>query len=122
MGKDLHYLVIKFFRDRMDAHSKVKSYSKIPHDNEILYKVERTGSLPPLIVHLSDSYRYTLHDYYAKPDLLGPGDFILIARPEAAFDPAIVNIAALDRIGIGKIGKLLGALHRKDVWRYVPRK
>ncbi len=54
MGKDLYYLVMKFFMERMDAHDKVTTCSEIPDDNEILYLIKRTGDLPPLIVHISD--------------------------------------------------------------------
>ena len=116
MGKDLHYLVIKFFHERMDGHDKVLDYTELPDNADILYKIVRVEKLPSLTVHLSDAYRYTLHDYYSKPASLKAGDFILIARPEASFDQDITDIAGRERIGIGKIGMLLGALNRKDVW------
>lgn len=117
MGKDLHYLVVKFFRERMDDHSKVRRYTEIQDAKDILYEIERVNELPSLVVHLSDAYRYTLQDYYSKPRSLGKGNFILIARPEAEYDVDIVSIAAKDKIGIGKIGTLLGALNRKNVWQ-----
>lgn len=118
MGKDLHYLVIKFFKERMSEHSRVHSFAEIQDDNDILYRIEQVGELPDLTVHLSDAYRYTLHDYYCKPSVLGAGDFILIARPEADFGEEMVGIAARDRIGIGQIRKFMGALHQKGVWSY----
>jgi len=118
MGKDLHYLVIKFFEERMSQHSKVRSFTEIQDDNDILYRIERAGDLPDLTVHLSDAYRYTMHDYYCKPAVLGAGDFILIARPEADFSEDIVVVAVRDKIGIGQIGKFMGALHHRDVWLY----
>lgn len=121
MGKDLHYLVVKFFRERMEGHSKVVRYTELQNENDILYEVERIAGLPPLVVHLSDAYRYTLQDYYSKPKSLGSGDFILIARPESGFDLDIVSIAAREKIGIGKIGILLGALNQKSVWQYRPK-
>ena len=118
MGKDLHYLIIAFFRARMSEHSKVSGFSEIPDDNDILYRIERVGDLPDLTVHLSDAYRYTMHDYYCKPAILGHGDFILIARPESEFSEDILAIAARDGIGIGQIGKFMGALNYKDTWLY----
>ncbi len=121
MGKDLHYLVVKFFRERMEEHSKVRRFTEIQHENDILYEIERVAELPSLVVQLSDAYRYTLQDYYSKPMSLGKGDFILIARPEADYDVDIVSVAAKDKIGIGKIGTLLGALNRKNVWQYQPK-
>jgi hypothetical protein len=116
MGKDLHYLVIKFFKERMSEHSQVRGFTEIQDDNEILYRIERVGDLPSLTVHLSDAYRYTMHDYYCKPAVLQSGDFILIARPEADFGEEIVVTAARDGIGIGNIAKFMGALHHRDVW------
>jgi len=116
MGKDLHYLILEFFKQRMRAHGKVRDFSEIEDDNNIIYHIERVEGLPDLNVHLSDAYIYTLHDYYSKPQVLGMGDFILSARPEADFDEEIVAVAAKDRIGIGKIGKFMSALHHKDVW------
>jgi hypothetical protein len=118
MGKDLHYLIIKFFKERMDDHSKVEDYEQIKDDNDILYRIVRGGQLPDLTVQLSDSYRYTLHDYYSRPSVLCEGDFILIARPESKFDNEIIEVAKQDRIGIGKIGKFLGALNYKEIWSY----
>lgn len=121
MGKDLHYLVVKFFREKMIDHSKIINFVEISDENDILYKIERTEGLNSLVVHLSDAYRYTLQDYYSKPKSLGAGDFILIARPEAGFDLDIIAIAAKEKIGIGKIGTLLGALNRKNIWQYKPK-
>jgi hypothetical protein len=118
MGKDLHYLVIKFFHERMEAHNKVLQYSELQDEMDILYEIVRTGNLPTLTVHVSDAYRYTLNDYYSKPASLTAGDFILIARPEAEYDEDITYIAKREKIGIGKIGKLLGALNLKGVWLY----
>ena len=118
MGKDLHYLIIKFFQERMNEHNKVMSYFKLHDDSDILYFIERVQGLPDLTVHLSDAYRYTLHDYYSKPSSVNAGGFVLIARPEAKFDDSLVEVAAQDKIGIGKIGKFLGALNRINVWTY----
>ena len=67
---------------------------------------------------LSDEYVYTLHDYYSKPRLLNNGGFILIASPEASFNSEIVSLARSEMVGIGKIGKFLGALNFRDVWLY----
>ncbi|MBK9051005.1 MAG: hypothetical protein IPL78_08840 [Chloroflexi bacterium] len=99
----------------MKEHSRVVNSSVIRHDSDILYRIERISPLPEVIVHLSDSYLYTLHDYHSKPSMLKAGDFILIARPEAKFTEEAIRIAARDKIGIGKIGGLLSALHRKDM-------
>lgn len=71
-----------------------------------------------MIVHLSDEYRYSIYDYFNRPSILKNGGFILVARPEATFDDQIIQIALNDCIGIGKIAKLMGALHREQYWMY----
>lgn len=111
MGKDLHYSIIKFFRDRMREHSKVSNYSVIRDDNEILYQIERSGVLPDIVIHLSDSYIYNLHDFLSKPSILAPGDFILVSRPEAKYTGEVMQEAQRNKIGIGKLRELLSALH-----------
>lgn len=118
MGKDLHYLILNFFRDRMVEHSKVIKIVQLDIDTEYVFHVVRIAGLPDINVHLSDAYRYTLYDYYAKPYAIREGDFILIARPEAEFDNNLVALAAKDKIGIGSIRKLMGALNRREVWKY----
>lgn len=118
MGKDLHYLVLRFFHERMNGHAKVGCHTDLQDERDILFMIERRESLPNLIVHLSDAYLYTLHDYYSKPPRLKSGDFILVARPEAKFDESLVAVAYQDKIGIGKIGKFLGALNRRNIWTY----
>ena len=118
MGKDLHYTIISFFRDRMAEHSQFEEYSLVKDDDEILYKVVRPNNLPDLIVHLSDSYIYRLHDFYSKPPMLSDGDFILIARPEAKYTAEVQRLAVQNKIGIGKLGEFLGALHKRDTWTY----
>lgn len=118
MGKNLHYLITDFFHDRMKNHSKVKTYKIISDDSEIIYQVERAPGLPSLLVHLSDEYFYSIYNYYARPSQLSKGGFILIARPEANFDSDIIALAENECIGIGKIGKLLGALNFERYWHY----
>jgi hypothetical protein len=61
-----------------------------------------------------------MHDYFSKPSILKRGDFILIARPEAGLNEEIIPIAKNDGIGIGQIGKLMGALNYKNVCEYTP--
>lgn len=121
MGKDLHSLILKFFKEKMRSHSKVLSCDELPNNDEIIYKVNRIEGLSVVHIHLSDSYRYTKYDYWARPKLLKQGDFILIAKPEASYDLEIEKLAKKDKIGIGKIGVLLGALNSKNIWQYRPK-
>ena len=118
MGKDLHYLILEFFKERMRGHNKVSTFGVLSLKEEIIYRIKRVDGLSEVIVHLSDDYAYTLHSYYSKPSQLSNGGFILVAKPEANFDPDIIPLARSDRIGLGGIGKLLGALNHERYWLY----
>ena len=44
--------------------------------------------------------------------------FILVARPEAYFDQELVARAKKDKIGIGKLAKMMGAMNYEKVYEY----
>jgi hypothetical protein len=67
----------------------------------------------------SDAYHYDVADFLSRPKQIRRGDFIVIARPEADFDPSLVAIARKEFIGIGKFGKFKGALNFTNVWEYL---
>jgi len=119
MGKDIHYSLISFFEERMDGHNKVESYSRLDDADGILYTIDRSAGLPTLTLYLSDAYAYTLNDYYSKPEILKKGDFILVTKPEASYNSAAEDDARNDGIGLGPIGKFMGALNKRDVSKYV---
>ena len=118
MGKDIHYSIIRFLEDRLKQHSKVLYFERVDSDKDIIYQVTRTLDLPALHIHMSDAYVYTEHSYLSRPSLIGEGDFILIAKPEASFDGSEFSTSRHDKIGFGKIGALLGALNYRNVWEY----
>lgn len=122
MGKDLHYSILVFFKNRMREHSMVKGFRVIEDDDDYLFEIERVGFLPDVIVHLSDSYVYTVHDYLSKPSVLREGDYILVARPEAKYTGDALSLANRRKIGLGKIGEFMSALSMENVWMYKPKK
>jgi hypothetical protein len=121
MGTDLKSSVLAFFTSRMAEHSKVESYNRLPIEEEYIFELVRRDGLPTMRVHVSDAYDYGSVDYLSRPRQLWRGDFILIARPEARFDHALIEEARNDGIGIGMIGKLMGALNFKEPCKYIPK-
>lgn len=124
MGRNLHYTIPRYLEKALDQHTKVESWSRIDNlktDNDYIYLVKRTDGLSDVVVHASDEYPYQLTDYFQKPYQIGAGSFILIARPEADYDYAIVELASQDQISIGKFSALMGALHIGQHWNYVPK-
>lgn len=116
MGIDLHPQVLAFFTARMQGHTRVQSCTR---DNttatEYIFEIKRTDGLPAVKVHLSDAYDYGLAEYLVRPRQVA---FIVIARPEAGFDRSLCNRGRREGIGIGKIGKLMGALNSRDLSTY----
>jgi hypothetical protein len=124
MGRDLYYSIPQFFEKSLYSHAMVLSWRRIDdsrNDNDFLYQICRTNGLSDIIVHASDTYIYTLTDYYQKPRQLVWGSFIYVARPEASYDRGVVEIAQKDGISIGKFGAIMGALYESQHWNYVPR-
>jgi len=118
MGKDIHYSIFKFFEDKLKQHSKVLNFEKIDTDNDVVYRIVRISGLPDIHVHLSDAYSYSDYDYLSKPSIIGEGDYIMIAKPEASFGGTEFGVSRRDKIGFGKIGAFLGALNYRNVWEY----
>lgn len=117
MSKDLHPSILQFFEERMRSHSNVTSFEDVSTDEFFLYRVHRKRPRDVVLIWLSDAYRFTDMDYYNRPQELGVGDFALIARPEAAGGLAD-EIIEEARIGVGKVGELMGALTRPQIWKY----
>ncbi|MDH5976872.1 hypothetical protein L8R98_08790 [Vibrio splendidus] len=124
MGRNLHYTIPRFLHNALDNHKMVRDWKRIDHpsdDNDFIYNIRRTGGLSDIVLHASDDYRYLLTDYFQKPEKIGQGAFILIARPEGDYAEEVVDIASQDEISIGKFSALMGALYRDDHWNYIPK-
>ena len=121
MGKALRSDHIGFFTDRMDQHNLVSKWEPIVNQHEYLFKIKRTlvGSKSDVIVHLTDAYRYGLAEFFARPKQLRAGSYVVIGMPHADADPEVVEEAKKRRIGIGHIGKFMGALNYKNIWEYM---
>jgi hypothetical protein len=117
MGKDLHYSILKFVRSALENHQAVKSFNIVSDTDFYIFCIKRKSDYIDLYVVLSDDYSFGDYDMITRHSILKRGGFILIARPEAnnysENDP-------VNKIGIGKIGKLLGALNKNDFWNYDP--
>jgi len=118
MGKDLHPSILSFFKERLNNHQAVESYKDISDDNNYMVRVTRRRGLSELVVLLSDCYHYGEFDYLSKSSELDDGGFVLIAKPEASFSDETQINEFEDKVIIGKIGILLGALNKEEYWRY----
>jgi hypothetical protein len=103
----------------MRQHSAVAAIEHMDVVGEFVYAISRAKFGDVVRVWLSDAYEFTEMDYHNRPMELRAGDYILIAKPEGGggvSDQLIAN----NRIGVGKIGELMGALNVREMWTYVP--
>ncbi len=115
MSKDLHPSIISYFQSRMTEHSKVESFDDISTDEFTIYRINRKSGLSPVVVWLSDAYRFTQAEYLARPKK-PKLDYILVARPEATEnEPSSENWGG---IGVGNIAGFMGALNKQRVCDY----
>lgn len=118
MSKDLHHSIIDFFEARMNAHDCVNDYAILNDDDDLIYQINRAKRAGSLNVWLCDVYHFTETDFYNRPQLIGRGDYILIAKPEGSFS-IDYDIIRRERIGVGQIRKFMGALNFDDPWRFL---
>lgn len=118
MGKDLHYSIRPFIENALKNHPIVIAVKPIQIDNYYAYEIERKN-MDSVILVLSDDYFLGENSIHNKPEILKNGGFFLKARPEGG---GIEESIPEEKLGIGRIGKLLGALNREDFWNYEPPK
>ena len=121
MGRELRREHITFFTARMDDHDRVEGWVIIPSQHEYLFRITRLvagGTASDVIVHLTDAYRYGLAEFFARPDRLRAGSFVVIGMPHAGTSEEVIEKAREHQIGIGHIGKLMGALNYTELWEY----
>lgn len=121
MGKALRAEHLSFFKARMMEHDKVTQLEPIPDEDEYLFKVTRRLGRKEnhLTVHLADTYRYGLADMYSRPDKVGRGSYVVLGMPHASADGQAIEEARQYKIGLGHIGKFMGALNYTKVWEYM---
>ncbi len=119
MGKDLHYSIRPFIERTFNSHFSVEKFEVIDNEEYFIYRVKRKYGMSDVVVVLSDDYYFGSVSLQNKPNILKNGGFFLIARPEAS---CLEENKPLEKLGIGKISKLLGALNIEDFWNFVPPK
>lgn len=114
MGKNLHYSIINFIKERLTKCNKIETFNFISNDDYYVLKINRIYPFESFKIYLSDEYLYTIMDYYNKPKEINKGDFIYLARPEANFSNEIelLEVALDEDIYIGKFARLLTYINK----------
>lgn len=121
MGKALHQSHLNFFTTKMDEHNSVVNWHPIEDQHEYLFRIRRklSGSESDVIVHLTDAYQYGLAEFFARPKQIGTGSFVVMGMPNASTDAEVTEKAKEHGIGIGHIGRFMGALNSNKIWEYM---
>lgn len=121
MGQTLRPEHLNFFTERMDEHDRVVTWTPIFHKHEFLFTIKRQlhHSTNNIVVHLTDAYRYGLAEFYSRPKQLRAGSFVVIGMPHASAPSEVIKEARKHRVGVGHIGKFMGALNYRRVWEYM---
>jgi len=115
MGKDLHHTIRPFIERTLSGHQMVNSITRIEHPEYFVYIITRNKGFEKMKLVLVDEYYFGDVAYQKVMPLLNGGGFVLVARPEAN---GLNENDELNKIGIGKLKKLLGALNKPDFWTY----
>ena len=120
MGKVLLQQHLNFFTSRMNEHNLVVRWQPVIDEHEYIFKIRRTlsGTESDLFVHLTDAYSYGLADFLTRPSQLRKGSFVIIGMPHASVAFEVIEQAREHRIGVGYIGKFMGALNFRSIWEY----
>lgn len=118
MGKDLHPSINSFFLTRMNEHDAVSGIEIIQNDDDYIYELRRKRFGDTITVWLSDAYLFTDADFHNRPAGVTAGDYIIVGKPEGgiAVDYELIRQY---RVGVGKIGKFMGALNFQEPWRFL---
>jgi len=118
MGKDIHPSIMPFVIRKMEFHQDVAKVEDISNKEHYMFRLTRRNGLRDVIMLVSDCYHFSEFNYLSKPVELNDGGFILIAKPESSFPNGLQQHVKEDKVIIGKIGILLGALRIDKYWTY----
>lgn len=118
MGKDIHPSILEFFHKTVGNHQCVERIEEISNSEHFIFKIIRKNGKSDVNILLSDAYYYGHVDFYTRPEELLNGGIILVAKPESQFTNDEHINEEDDRIIIGKIGIVLGALNYDEYWKY----
>lgn len=111
--------IARFFEQKMRTHSRVERCIRLPSNNGyFIYAVERKDGLPAVTVHISDAYSYGFAEFASRPREIGSGDFIIVSHFAGDVPADVVEHARKAHIGVGIVGKFMGALNSRETWKY----
>lgn len=103
----------------MSEHDCVESYAPLDNPEEYVYLIKRSRGLPDVRVCLTDAYVYSRAEYLSRPkEVRVRNSFVVYFNNYYPPGRALIAEAKREGVGIGGIGKFMGALNSRNVWEY----
>lgn len=102
----------------MGEHDAVSDLRLVSDADDFIYEIRRDRFGETMKVWLCDAYLFADTDFYNRPAILNAGDYIIVAKPEAGFT-IDYDLIRREKIGVGKIGKFMGAINLPEPWRFL---
>ena len=117
MGKDLHSSILPYWERALNNHLNVASWEIISDPSDYIYRITRVRGEDILIL-VSDSYRYSLTDFFTRNEGIGAGAMIYMAKPESNYCLEVADAGKEECLTIGMFGEILGALNIDTHWNW----
>jgi hypothetical protein len=119
LGRNLRPAELDFFRQRMSEHDCIESYAPLDNPEEYVYLMKRSRGLPDVRVCLTDAYVYSRAEYLSRPkEIRVRNSFVVYFNNYYPPGDALIAEAKKEGVGLGGIGKFMGALNSRNVWEY----
>jgi hypothetical protein len=113
-----HYGNFDFFEAQMQTHAKV---ADLTAQGGGLYDLTRTQG-DTLRVFICECYAFGVAEYMETVEKIGRADVVIINSAWCGYTPDAKFHCRNSKIGLFKIGELMGALHRDEYWLYLTEK
>lgn len=114
MGTNLHRQNVAFFSERMDEHTAVSGWDRVEPYSDYVFIINRRRYRGIKIL-LTDAYRFSEAEALLMPDGI---DYVLMGAPHASYDDELRRMLAERKIGLGHIGKFMGAINKAKFWEH----
>lgn len=115
---DVEYPSILFLERALKSHQRVKSFTR---DLDILFTIEREGTLPGVVALLGNRYTISLADVIAAKSEFPTMTCIVAHGNWCGYTREAKEYGFQHGIGVFHIGEFLGALWREDPVGYTQK-
>lgn len=112
----VRYSGIRFMEDALEGHSRVASFRR---QDDIVFEIYRTGTLSDVIAVLVDRYTIGLADILRAQQEFPSMNCIVTLGNWSSWTAEAKNYGLKNRIGVFNTGEFFGALHWKEIHKYV---